>query len=121
MTPTLVDASVWIDHLRRDNERLASLLMEGLVWIHPFVIGELACGNLQDRANRLAWLSALPHAIGATHDEAKHLLETYELHGSGIGWVDVNLLTSARLSQIDIWTMDEALASAAEIVEVLSD
>ena len=38
---TLVDTSIWIDHLRRGNFRLADLLGEGHVLCHQFVIGEM--------------------------------------------------------------------------------
>ena len=42
----LVDTSVWVDHLRFGDEALAGLLETGRVLVHPFVIGELALGNL---------------------------------------------------------------------------
>jgi len=41
----LVDTSVWIDHLRSGEERLTRLLENCEVVVHPFVIGELACGT----------------------------------------------------------------------------
>ena len=44
----LVDSSVWIDHLRRGDARLAELLSAGQVLPHPFVIGELALLPLLD-------------------------------------------------------------------------
>jgi len=46
---TLADTSIWIGHLRRGNDRLASCLDSDLVLIHPFIIDEIACGNLRDR------------------------------------------------------------------------
>ena len=67
MTSTLVDTSVWVDHLRHGNDRLASLLDEGSVLCHPFVIGELACGNLADRDRVLHLLGALPETPVASH------------------------------------------------------
>jgi len=45
----LVDTSVWVEHLRHGLARLATLLQEGEVLIHPWVIGELACGHLRNR------------------------------------------------------------------------
>ena len=58
----LVDTSVWIDHLKRGNQRLRSLLQDDQVLCHPFVIGELACGNLHNRSEILHLLEALPGA-----------------------------------------------------------
>jgi predicted nucleic acid-binding protein len=45
----LVDTSVWIDHLRRGDAELVAMLSEGQVLVHPWIVGELACDNLQDR------------------------------------------------------------------------
>jgi predicted nucleic acid-binding protein len=42
----LVDTSVWIYHLRAGEPLLVELLDTHRVLIHPFIIGELACGNL---------------------------------------------------------------------------
>src|SRR2546428_11179211 len=65
----LVDTSVWIDHFRKGSSLLAELLSEASVLIHPFVIGELACGNLKNRTRILGDLQALPSAVSAAHEE----------------------------------------------------
>ena len=109
----LVDTSVWIDHLRRGSAELSTLLDQGAVLCHPFVIGELACGNLRRRDEILGHLQALPEAVTAEHDEVLHLVREHRLHGQGIGWVDAHLLASARLSGCRLWTRDRALATAA--------
>jgi hypothetical protein len=41
----LVDTSVWVDHFRHRDPLLVDLLESGDVECHPFIIGELACGN----------------------------------------------------------------------------
>ena len=110
----LVDTSVWVDHLRRGDRTLVSLLNEGEVLCHPFVIGELACGNLQKRVEILALLSALPSAAVATHEEALLLLSEQRMSGRGLGWVDVHLLASSLLSGTALWTRDKALKTAAD-------
>ena len=48
----LVDTSVWVYHLRQGDAALADTLQQGQVAMHPFVVGELACGGLRggDRA-----------------------------------------------------------------------
>ena len=109
----LVDTSVWIDHFRRGNQTLAARLEDGVVCCHPFVIGELACGGLSDRDHVLALLAVLPQPPLAEHDEVLEFVNRNGLAGSGLGWVDVHLLASARLGGIGIWTLDRHLERAA--------
>lgn len=109
---TLVDTSVWIDHFRSGNAALAEMLRAGLVLTHSFVIGELACGNLRNRAEILAALIALPLVTPAKHGEVLRFIDERDLCGKGIGWIDAHLLTSARISNCDLWSLDKALARA---------
>ena len=109
----LVDTSVWVDHLRSGNARLQELLRNGDVIVHPFVVGELACGNLRQRLKVLSLLESLPTAAVATHEEALAFLEAYRLYGKGLGYVDIHLLASARLSHVNLWTRDKSLMSTA--------
>lgn len=109
----LVDTSVWIRHFRLGDAVLAGLLEDGLVLMHPFVIGELSCGNLKNRQTALRWLRALPSAVEAGDGEVAALVEGRKLWGRGIGWVDAHLLASARLSGCRLWSLDACLASAA--------
>jgi len=111
---TLIDTSVWINHFRRGERRLAGMLEESSAGIHPFVIGELACGNLRDRAATLGDLSKLPHAKAATEAEVLNFVESRRLRGKGLGWVDVHILASAALSGWDLWTADRVMQQAAE-------
>ncbi len=112
-TPVLVDTSVWIDHLRSPNAELIARLERGEVWCHPFIVGELACGNLATRREILQHLEALPRADVAEHREVLAFLEAHNLQGRGIGWVDAHLLASARLSRLPFWTLDKTLAAVA--------
>ena len=109
----LVDTSVWIDHLRRGNQQLVELLESGRVLCHPHVIGELACGNLQNRAEILKLLNTLPQAVAVTFAEALTFVESHHLYGRGLGWVDIHLLASAILSGCPLWTLDRRLFKAA--------
>jgi predicted nucleic acid-binding protein len=110
----LVDSSVWIDHLRRKDAELVVLLEAGVVLCHPFVIGELACGNLSNRASFLAELANLPVAPMASHDDALSFLNRHALTGGGIGWVDVHLLASAFLAgRAPLLTRDKRLRAIA--------
>ena len=109
----LVDTSVWVDHLRRGNDELAQLLVEQQVLCHPFVVGELACGRLTDRAEILARLQALPRPRTVEHQEALDFVTLRRLMGVGLGWVDVHLLASAILSGASLWSLDRNLVRAA--------
>jgi len=114
----LVDTSVWIDHLRRGNRRLAELLDEGVVASHPFVLGEIACGHLKNRDEILSRLAALPTCDVADTDEVLHLLKQEKLYGRGMGWVDAHLLASARLTGRPLWTLDRRLAKVARTLSL---
>lgn len=110
----LVDTSVWIDHQRATDARLLTSLRGGLVLAHPFVIGELALGQLRFRDAILAQLQLLPQAVVATHDEAMLLINQNALAGTGIGYVDAHLLAAVRLTQgAALWTRDRRLGAVA--------
>ncbi len=94
----LVDTSVWVDHLRAGDETLAGWLDAGMVLTHPFVIGELALGNLRQREAVLNSLADLPMARLATDAEVLHFIDRHGLAGSGVGYIDAHLLAAARLT-----------------------
>lgn len=110
----LADTSIWVAHLRSSSPDLARALHEGEVVGHPHVAGELACGNLRNRARILALLADLPQAVPATHEEALECIERNRLHGKGLGWTDIHLLASALLTPVRLWTLDTALAREAK-------
>jgi predicted nucleic acid-binding protein len=110
----LVDTSVWVDHLRDGLPALAALLEEGQVLIHPWVIGELACGHLKRRREVLELLQGLPGAMVASDGEVLLLIERASLMGRSLGYVEIHLLASARLSHCRLWTQDRRLAAVAE-------
>ncbi|MFC1573228.1 type II toxin-antitoxin system VapC family toxin [Candidatus Eisenbacteria bacterium] len=116
----LVDTSVWIEHLRKGHPGLVGLLKEGLVLGHSFVIGELACGNIRNRDEILTLLRALPQGRLAEHTEVLHLIESGELYGRGIGWVDSHLLASALITGCGLWTFDRRLQRLARGLSVPS-
>ena len=110
----LVDTSVWVDHLRVSDEALAALLDTGAVLAHPFVIGELALGNLRQREIVLNALSDLPHASAATDLEVLHFIDRHALFGRGIGYVDAHLLAAVQLTAgAELWTKDKRLHGVA--------
>ncbi|HOW56364.1 MAG TPA: type II toxin-antitoxin system VapC family toxin [Smithellaceae bacterium] len=114
----LVDTSVWVSHLRDGNTELADLLNDGRVLSHPLIVGELACGNLKDRAVILSFLQLLPTSIEAEHEEVLAFIENNRLMGKGIGYVDAQLIASAVLTGIPIWTLDKKLAQVADNLHI---
>lgn len=109
----LADTSVWVDHLRRNNGTLASLLDRGDVACHPFVVGEIALGRLQNRRAILELLGELPTCRVAEDAEVLALIERRSLVGTGIGWVDAHLLAAALIDGRLLWTLDRRLMSVA--------
>ena len=110
----LVDTSVWIDHLHKAVPLLVEALERGDVASHPFVVGELACGEIARRREVLDLLSTLPTGIVATDQEALHFIEHHHLMGKGIGYIDAHLLASVMLSNgTTLWTRDRKLAAIA--------
>lgn len=109
----LVDTSVWIAHLREGHEGLVDVLDAGEAVCRPFVIGELACGNLENRDTVLGLLEALPSAPVVEHQEVLAFVEARGLTGKGLGYVDVHLLASAILSGLPLWTLYRPLARVA--------
>ena len=105
----LVDTSVWIDHFSFGNTQLIELLNAGDVLCHPYIIGELACGNLKNRKEILTLLESLPTALCVSHQEVLQFIEMKNLMGHGLGYIDVHLLASAILSNVPLWTMDKQL------------
>jgi predicted nucleic acid-binding protein len=113
----LVDTSVWVDHLRRGDARLFDLLERANVIMHPFVVGEIACGSLHDRASILELLQDLPAAAVAEGDEVLGFIDRHVLHGKGVGYIDVHLLASVALTEgAKIWTRDKKLRLVAEML-----
>ena len=111
----LVDSSIWVDHLRERDEALADLLNSGRVLAHPFVIEELALGNLRQRDVVLGDLQDLPQARVVTHHEILEFIGRRQLFGLGIGYVDVHLLAAVRLTLgASLWTRDKRLHRIAE-------
>jgi predicted nucleic acid-binding protein len=115
----LVDTSIWIEHLRRGLPALAAVLEQEAALMHPFVVGELACGNLKNRVEVLRLLRDLPMAPIASDGEVLALIEIEALMGRGIGYIDAHLLAAARLAgNVPLWTHDQRLASVAAAMKL---
>jgi predicted nucleic acid-binding protein len=118
----LLDASVWIDHIRLKNEDVSSLLDNGEVLCHPFVIGELGMGDFRDRPLFLAELRKLRAAEIASDNEVMVLVEHHRLFGRGIGYVDAHLLAAVFLTpDARLWTRDKRLKEAADRLKLAAE
>lgn len=109
----LADTSVWIDHFRSGNHELKRLLDNNEVVCHPFIIGELACGNLKNRKEILALLHALTIIDMVENQEMLAFIEKHQLMGKGLGLVDIQILSSALLNNVQLWTLDKRLQQAS--------
>ena len=114
----LVDTSIWINHLRTPSRLLGQLLDLDQVLVHPFVVGELACGNLTNRNEIISLLHSLPSAPRADDDEVLFFIERHKLMGRGLGLVDLHLLASATMGTDSLWTADNNLGLAARSLKV---
>jgi predicted nucleic acid-binding protein len=118
----LADTSIWIDHFRRSDSRLARFLDHGDVVMHPFVLGELALGYVPKIAEMIKDLRALPKAAVADTDEVLEFVAHRALSGSGIGYVDAHLLASAALApETLLWTRDKRLHIVAQSLSLAAD
>lgn len=103
----LGDTSIWVDHLRAGDETLSALLNAGLVLAHPFIIGELALGNLRQREVVLNALSDLPRVAVATEAEVLRFIDLHALFGRGIGYIDAHLFAAVQLTAgTELWTRE---------------
>jgi predicted nucleic acid-binding protein len=109
----IVDTPVWIDHLHQSVPLLVDALESGEVLTHPFVIGELACGQIRNRRQVLDLLQELPTAIAATDDEVLRLIDDRRLMGQGLGYIDIHLLAASMLTSAPLWTTDKRLRAVA--------
>ncbi len=109
----LVDTSVWINHLRNKDSHLENLLFDGAVICHPHIIGELACGNMKNRQEIISLFQTLPQTPFVDFQEFLYFIDQNQLHGKGIGFVDIHLLASAKLGQVLLWTADKRLKNAS--------
>ena len=114
----IVDTSIWVTHLRQGSRHLGELLLDAQVVCHPFIVGELACGNIKNRVEFLSLLQSLPMAPAVSPDEFLYFIDQHKSMGMGIGFVDAHLLASAQLSRMLLWTSDKKLKSAATKLEV---
>ncbi len=114
MRPVLVDTSVWRYFFagRATAHPLAALLEEeGIVLVHPLVVGELVLGGLSADQERL--LQRVPTVERVPYDEVLSFIRHRRLARRGIGWVDAEIIASGLTSGAEVWSFDGAVATVA--------
>jgi predicted nucleic acid-binding protein len=109
----LVDTSIWIDHLRHGNARLGALLQQQQVAAHPWIVGELACGNLANRRAILELLQQLPQLGLAADTEVLQFIERHRLMGRAVGYIDAHLLAACAIHHARVWSRERRLVEIA--------
>lgn len=116
----LADANIWIDHFRSPSPEFKRLLLNESIVIHPYVIGELACGSLHKRKSLITNLHKIPKTHTASLADTMNLIEHHKLFSKGIGLVDAMLLASTLITpNTKIWTSDKSLAQIAKSLKIL--
>ena len=110
----LLDTSIWADHFRKSDPYIQQLLNGTQIAMHPMVAGELACGHLKNRRQSLILWQVMPQAKQATHQEVMQLIESNQLMGRGVGFIDFHLIASCMLSNLKLWTKDKRLQTIAK-------
>lgn len=112
----LVDTSVWVNHFRRRDDTLVTLLESDLALTHPMVLVELACGTPPEpHQQTLGYIGLLQTANQISLAELVEFIEREKLYGQGCGLVDMALLASTLITPgARLWTLDKRLADLAE-------
>jgi predicted nucleic acid-binding protein len=113
----LVDTSVWIRSLAGRAPYMAELdrlLSRGEVAGHELIYGELLIGDRGGRGKVLAAYELIHQASSVPHHEVVAFVRDRDLHGRGVGWIDVHLLASALVGRLQLWTADESLGAIAK-------
>ena len=112
----LVDTSVWIRFFSNQApyaDLLDTLLDRGEVAGHELIYGELLIGDRGGRTKFLAIYEKLHQASMVPHSDVVLFVRERNLHGRGLGWVDVHLLASAIVGRFQVWTADQGFAAVA--------
>jgi len=113
----LVDTSVWIRFLANRppfTTELDRLLALDEVTGHEFVYGELLIGDRGGRGKLLTDYRKMHQASIIPHHDVVAFVRARDLHGRGVGWIDVHLLASAVVEQLSLWTADPRFAAVAK-------
>ena len=112
----LVDTSVWIRYFRNELKEAAVLrylLQQDQVCAHPLVYGELLIGDKGGRKPMLAAYNRMRRLEMVPHEYVVEFVNLRHLNGRGIGWVDIQILASAMVGRVPVWSADLPFAAIA--------
>jgi len=112
-----VDTSVWIRFLANRSPyavELDRLLSLDEVTGHELVYGELLIGDRGGRRKLLAAYERIHQANLVPHNDVVAFVRDRNLHGRGVGWIDVHLLASAIVGRMRLWTADSRCSAVAK-------
>ena len=113
----LVDTSVWIRYLANRAPFAAGLdrlLDLDEVAGHELVYGELLIGDRGGRRKLLAAYEGMHQASLVPHRDLVWFVRERELYGRGVGWIDIQLLASAIVGRMQLWTVDLRFSAIAK-------
>ena len=106
---TLIDTSVWINHFNKKDLHLIALLESDDAVIHPFILGELMCGQIPNRNQVIHALKKIKQLDAVTPKEFEYFINEQKIYSSGLGFVDCHLLASAMIGHCALYTHDKTL------------
>jgi len=113
----MVDTSTWIEFLEGRFDEMRDELLRDQVLMHPWVLGEILLGMVPQRRQFLRDCAGINPAPVIEDQQVIDLIEAEKLYGTGLGWVDCQLLASAKAMEANLWTHDKALKKAWDKVK----
>ena len=112
----LPDTSIWVEFLKRKNNRLAILLEDESLEVckHPMILAELALGGLKSSSTTYKSIVQLKQIPSVREKEMTEFIQNHKLANSGIGYVDACLLASCLLGEAKFITSDIKLNVVAK-------
>lgn len=120
----LADTSIWIQFFRsgKYKREIEVLTNHRALFGHPFVVGELALGNLARRQATLNDLDSIPQLAVIPCRDVRLMIDSRQLYARGIGFTDANLLASCLATAgASLWTLDKRLNSVAEELNIAAN
>lgn len=113
----IVDTSIWVDSMRRGDDRLADWMAADMILQHPFVTAEISMGSFPSLADRSYIIDLLDSFEQIEVAEAQHFhsfVAKHELYGTGIGFADAHLLHACAANRrARLVTRDKRLVNLA--------
>ena len=115
----LVDTSAWIQHLKKSDGELVTLLGEQRVRTCDAVLGELLLGSGMP-AGFARDLRALPRLASPSAVETRTFIERHarSFAGAGVGWADAQIVLTAAKAGVRLHSRDRAVRRLCRALDV---